>query len=725
MLAAYILFLSILALPLTGLIVDASTHEPIPGATVVVAGVGVATATDDHGRFRLLNLPDGPHNLQVRHVAYQGANVTVDLPADSEIRIELHPVVYGSDEVIVTATVGATARYQAAQAFDAETLQRSAGIGLGEMLDGAPGVAMRSFGPVPSRPVIRGLDGDRILVLENGERMGDLAETAPDHAVGMDMLAIDRVEIVRGPASLLYGSSALGGVINLFSEDIPRSWTRGTSGSALMHGASVNRLGAGSMRIVHGAENWAAAGRLSVRGAGEMMTPEGLLPGTFLRSYSGAVGASHRTGDRRIGLSATTLGSTYGLPEALDDPDESVEIRMWRTNVSGLAQWERTGPFEAVEFRVSATAYGHDEVEIEFENGVVEEDLELSFHQKSVTATLTARHGGLGLLSGGAIGTHFAYRTIDVGGDESLTPDGRSLNAAIFALEEIPLTSALRVSAGGRYEYQWLEISPNDRFPSARGTRDAHTFSGAAGLNLRPLANVELGAQVARAFRTPRLEELHSDAAHIGAGAYEIGNPHLRNEVSTGADAFLVMNLGRSTLELSAFTNYIRDFVIYQPTGEIHGPSGLPIIEYEADNAHLVGGELRFITPLVGHLTADLSADVVRGTRRGMTAEPLPFIPPVRSRIAFAYDDGTWFAGTTVRLAATQSRVAPGEDPTPGYAIIGAEFLHRIHAGNVHVVGLRLDNVTNRLYRDHLSRIEERDAPMPGRNINLTYRWIF
>lgn len=711
--------------PLRGTIASSENDQPLVGATVFVEEIRAGAVTDGQGRFSLPGVPPGRYTMRVQHLAFRTERMVVHHPYQGELRILLTPDTFSGDEVIVTATGGMTARYQAAQAFDSETLQRSAAPGLGEMLDGAPGVAMRSFGPVPSRPVIRGLDGDRILVLENGERMGDLAETAADHAVAMDMLALDRIEIVRGPASLLYGSSAIGGVINLFNEDIPRSWTAGTSGAAHMHGASVNRLGAGSARFVYGTDDHAVAARMAVRAAGEMMTPAGVLPGTFLRSYSGAVGYAQRIRGRHSGISIAALGSTYGLPEAIDDPTEAVEIRMWRTNLSGHSRWDTDGFFESIELRLSAVDYGHEEIEIDFEDGHLVEDLELSFHQRSLNTTITGRHRSVGPLTGGSLGANISMRRVDVGGDESLSPNGRTLNLALFALEEIPVIPGVQFSIGARYEYQQLNVSPNDRFPKAGGRRTASTFSGAAGLNIRPTDDVELGAQIARAFRTPRIEELFSDAAHLGAGAYEIGNPDLRNEVATGADAFLSWKPGLATIELSAFSNYIRDFVIYQPTGEIHAPSELPIVVYESDAARLVGGEARLIMPLFGPFSADVSMDYVHGTRVGDRHDPLPFIPPVRGRIALTFDTGRWYAGATTRHVAAQNRVAPGEDATPGYAIFGFETIYRILGNQGHIVGLRLDNVSNRLYRDHLSRIEERDAPMPGRNLNLTYRWIF
>jgi iron complex outermembrane recepter protein len=711
-------------LTLTGVVVDSTNDSPIPGATVFVVETGYGTVSDDLGRFVIRDRPSGHFTLRIDHVSYSRQEFSVD-GSVTDLLVRLVPDILDADEVVVFATTGTAARYQAAQVFDSESIQASMAPGLGEMLDGAPGVAMRSFGPVPSRPVIRGLDGDRILVLENGERMGDLAETAADHAVGLDMLALDRVEIVRGPASLLYGSSAIGGVVNLFNEDIPRGWETGSSGAAMVHGASVNRLGALSTRYRQATDRFATSLRFSARNSAEMMTPAGNLPGTFQRAYSGALGMAVKTPAGRMGASIATMGSSYGLPEILDDPGDSVEIRLRRTNARIEGFWNLDGFLESVDLRVVGTQYDHDEVEIELRDGEPDEDLELSFRQISLGGTLTARHRATGVFSGGSVGISGYARSMAVGGEESLTPDSRSFNIAAFGLEEILLSRTVSLSFGARIEHQSLSVHPNERFVDAAGRRRSTTFSASSGLNVRPNRTTELGFQIARAFRAPRLEELYSDAPHLGAGAYEVGNPDLKNEVSTGIDGFLSGSRGGLTFELSAFSNHIRDFVIYRPTGTTDEASGLPIIIYEADEALLVGGEARLASRIHGPISAELVFDYVRGSRVSETVEPLPFMPPVRSRVTATYESGAWAASVTTRLAAAQNRVAPDEEPTPGYALLGADIRYRIGGAHFHTVGLRLDNLTDRLYRDHLSRIEERDAPMPGRNLNLTYRWIF
>jgi iron complex outermembrane recepter protein len=700
--------------------------EVVPGAAVLVEGTRLGTVSDARGHFVLPGIQAGTYTLVVRHVAYEPVRVAVTVPAELPLRVALVPTALMGDEIIVTASpTGSTARYQAAQAFSPEALQRLGAASLGEILDGASGVFMRSFGSAPARPVIRGMDGDRVLVMQNGERMGDLAEAAADHAIAVDPLMVDRVEIVRGPASLLYGASAIGGVVNLFTEDIPRSWTRGSSGVIALQNATVNAMAAGSGRIVYGADRWAATGNFSARRAGDIRTPEGILQGTFLRTFSGGSGLAFSADGFRGGASVAGLQSVYGLPEGLDDPDERVEIRMDRLSSTGLARWERPGFIEGIELRLNASTYYHAEVEIENEDGVIEEDIELDFHQRSLSSTLTLRHGALGPIGSGAVGLNVQMRELEVGGEEALTPDARSGSLALFVYEEVPIVRGVHLQGGARIEMLSMRARPNEEYPDFSATRTSTTFSGSVGLNYRPVTGLEVGAQLARAFRAPRVEELYADAPHLGAGAYEIGSPDLANEVSTGVDGFATWRQGPVRLEVALFANRIDNFIVYQPTGAIHEPSGLPVFMFEASDAAVLGYEISAGARLGLGFVATGGLDYVRGTRLDDARTPLPFMPPRRWTASLLRQATAWQVGISARFVAAQNRVAIEEDPTNGYALFGAESLFRLPRGGHHIITVRADNMLNVAYRDHLSRVEDRDNPMPGRSFTMTYRWLF
>lgn len=711
---------------LSGVVVNASTGEPVAGASILIEELNRGVAADADGAFAFQRLSPGSYTLYVRAIGYRSLTLELNHPDDSPVSVSLQPSILMGDEVIVTGSpLGRGAQYQPSQAFNRAVLQQKAAPSLGEILDGSPGISTRSFGSAPARPVIRGMDGDRVLVLQNGERMGDLSGTAVDHAVSLDPLSMDRVEVIRGPASLLYGSSAIGGVVNLFSNDMPREWDSGTSGSLSTHVATVNDMGAGVARAQHGWDRFAVTGRVVYRQGGDIRTPDGRLPDTAINNFSYGGGLGYRSGPFETGLSVTGMDYTYGLPEVIDDPDENVEIRMNRTNIQSISNLQMTGFFEDAELRIHFSDYQHDEIEIEINpDGTIDEDLEISFDQQTLSSSLLLRHRPVGRLQG-AVGLSFGLSQLAVGGGEALTPNAGSYFLAGYVYEEIRLNPALTMKTGARLEFKETFVKTNELFtdPGAFEDRSDLIFAWALGLNFSPAGNWESGFHIARAFRTPGVEELYSDAPHLAAGSYDVGDPTLGNETSLGTDVFVRYRTSRLVSELSLFANRINSYINFSPTGVIHEPSGLPIFQYGSTDALLYGFEFETNYAVTDHLRAGLGLDYVRGRERGGEEHNLPFIPPLKSQISMMHDNGTWWGGTRVGIAATQNKIAPNEDSTDGYYLVGLDAGYRF--GHGVTLALRADNLLNERYRDHLSRVEDRNNPMPGRNINVMLRWDF
>jgi iron complex outermembrane recepter protein len=736
---------------LRGRVVDATSGgAPVPGALVSLVELARTVRTDATGRFHIMDVPRGGWTLRAESEGLRPATMGVDVPGEPtapvDVTLSFTERLFRLEEVVASVSpLRNPVGYQPAHGLDREELTRRLGSSVGTMLDGEPGVAMRSLGPAPARPVIRGFDGDRVLVLENGERMGDLAETAADHALSLDPLTIRRVEVVRGPASLLYGSSALGGVVNLITGDLPRSWARGFSGSVGTHGATVNRSAAVSGDMRHGADRWVGTGRFSLREAGDLRTPEARLPGTHLSSMDGQVGFQRESGAWRAGFSFSFLDRRYGVPEAIEDPDQEIVISTERQALQARLDWEPAGlgRVEGLEVRVHATRFFQEELERRFGNtgaalasgagrrgagrSLLQEDVELSFLQHGATATATLRHGALGPVEAGVMGAAFRLRDLDVGGEEAFTPGAREGSMGLFTFQEFALTTTTRFQFGLRAEGQRSRTLPNADFPDAEDRRTSLALSGSVGLNWRPASGWEVGAQLARAHRNPTVEELFASGPHLGAGAYEIGDPGLTDEVGHGVDLFIRRGSDRLALELAGFLSHISGFVAFQPTGQEDPASGLPVFRYEATRGRMAGGEATVSTQLTPAWKVAAGVDYVRGDRveRGAPSVPLPTIPPLRGRLDLRYESGRHWVGVTSRAVAAQRRVAPDEEATGGYLLLDGDAGLRIDAEGRHTVVLRVENATNRLYRDHLSRVEERGFPMPARNLSLIYRLRF
>lgn len=714
---------------LRGTVTDIERGVPLHGAVVQIEELNLRTITNSSGDFEFVGISPGNYTLLVRSVGYLTTRFNISYPADGDLNIELQASVFRGDEVIVTSSpLGRNINYQPAQSLNLHDLQNQLAPTMGEMLDGNPGVSMRSLGSAPSRPVIRGLDNERILILQNGERMGDFSATSTDHAVSLDPLTIERIEIVRGPASLLYGSNALGGVINMFTRDVPQDWENGMSGSIVGHGASVNNLGVGMIRGQYGSENWAFSGHGILRESGDILTPDGTLPITWVNSYSFGSGLGYRSGNLQTGVSFSAFNNDYGIPEELDHDDESLESRNKRYNLQSVSLLQFDNGFlESAELRLHGNFNRLDDIEIEIESdGEIEEELEKRLEQTSLSSTLKFQQRAISNLQG-VFGLNVQYRDLEITGEQILAPNAQSFNIAGFIYEELDLSNTISLLAGSRLEFQQINIAENEAFSgsdiSSIGGRDDIIFSGSLGLNIRPATGWEAGIQFARAFRTPSIEELYSDAPHFHVGAYEIGDPDLENEVSLGSDLFVKYRNSHISLEVAGYVNRVNNYIMYSPTGDTHDETGLSIFRFIPSDALLYGYEIALEGRIADNLVGGFSIDYVHGTQRDDDRTHLSFMPPLRTNYTLRYDNRTWWSGIGLRFVSQQDRVAPFEETTESYSLLNFNVGYRLGQGIT--LSVRADNILNVSYRDHLTRVEERDNPMPGRNLIGVLRWDF
>ncbi len=725
--------------------------EPVAGAEVTFLEWNEERTTDDEGWVRVEATFGGEQTILVEVEGMEPTWAEIDVDADAPGRRtltvgaddEIDEQVVGDDEseseaeddeaIFVETTTASPLEnpvdYQPLEILDGDDLQRRSANSYGQMLDGSPGVTARSFGPAPSRPVIRGLGGERVLVLQNGERTGDVSSTAHDHHISVDPLEADRVEIVRGPASLLYGSSALGGVVNIMDERIPRSWDDGLFSEVSLYGGAGQMTGAGAATGGYGFDSSAVRARASHRQAGDMRTPDGMIPDTGIRGTTADIGASTETDRGLFGASAGFQDLDFGLPEDVDDPDESVELQSRRFFAQTHAERDLSGFFEYLEWRLLANRYDHEEIETEFGPGgdVVDRDLELAYDIWAASSTLTAQHGDVGPFERGAVGTQVRFRDLQLAGDEVLSPDAREGSVAVFLFEEAAITDRIHLQLGVRPELDIMQPRANDEFDAPDDTRISPTLAASTGLHLEATDRLEFGVQLARAHRAPIVEELYSDAPHLGTGQYEIGNPDLGHEIGYGGDLYTRWSGAVIDAELSGFVNHIDDFIFLSPTGDIDGASDYPIFEYESADARLVGGELSLTARPWRSLEFGTVVDYVRGQRLSPNLQDLPEMPPLRGRVEFGWNGPEYWAMTGLRTAAGQDRTAPDEAATDGYALVDLEAgLRLMDVGvGVHKLGGRLDNAFDTAYRDHLSRVRGLASPMPGRSLHATYRWIY
>lgn len=730
---AAIAYLNTFAQPKTdanvfGHIINAADGEHIPFINVLVKDTRIGTITDASGHYILTNIPIGEHTLIVTGMGFETKSINFKIQANQtiEIDVEVVPTDINLDAIVITSSPTASGfRYQPDMSYMGEELQKRSEISFGEMLNNSPGVAMRSMGSTPARPVIRGMDGDRILVLENGERMGDISETSADHSIALDPLAASRVEVIRGPASLLYGSSALGGVINIMTTDIPDRWDEGSRGVFSLQGATMNGMGAGFGRYTYGDETWAATGRVAYRQSSDITTPDGVIHGTSMSNLDAAAGYGFKSKNKSGGLSFSLANQVYEIPEHIEIPEEGVEIQMQRLALQGRMNIERKGFFDKAQVRFNATRMNQQEVEYEWIDGDRDDEVELEYEKYSLSSTATIQHKPFSFFDRGAVGINLHAHNMDVRGEDAYTPGEVRVNLGAFTFQEIPLSNKMRLQAGLRIDFQHTSAIFGDNTSQTNGTRNALNYTGSLGFNHRPIEGLEVGGQFARSHRNPSVEELYANGVHLGAGVYEIGNINLKDEVGQGGDFFIRWTNEIIEVELASFVNVFRNYIIFEPTGNFDPESGYPIFQYSGDEARLMGAELSAKLRPFNGFEIGLGSDFVDGRRITNGKEYLPFIPPFRITASVEYDFKAGWIGANMVSAAKQDRVAPDEEETDGYTIIGLSAGYRLSKYGRHILILRVDNLMNQRYRDHLSRIEDRNFPMPGRNISLAYRWFF
>lgn len=721
-----------------GRVTDAATGQPVSGVQVRIRELGRSELSHGDGSFHFERLPAGTFTLTAQRIGYGSEQRTVRVVSNDSatLALALSPSAIAAEAIVVTGTGrerGAAEAYRPTSVLGGAELRRELGSSVAATLHNEPGISQRYNGPAASQPVIRGLGGDRVLVLEDGGRTGDIAGSSGDHAVTVDPITAERIEVVRGPAALLYGSNALGGVVNVVREEVPRTLPERLSGTASAQGETVNEgLAGGFYAVAPVGDHFAVRAEASARTAGDTRTPLGMLPSTALDGYNAAAGASwiHERGF--AGISVRDLAMEYGVPGEFNGElipgahAGGATIDLHRTTVRLDA--ERLiglGPLRAVKLDGSYTRYQHSELEPGGEVGN-------RFGQLTGTGSLLVRHQheAGGLLSEGAFGLWAFGKDFSAAGTSTGTSPARQYSLAGFVFEELGW-GPFSVQAGARYD--WSRVDPKEPGRTRIGlvrTRDFGSFSGSLAALARVGGAWSVGASVARAFRTPSIEELFSSGPHLADFSYNVGNPDLGSEHGLGTDVFVRAAFPRLTAELTAFHNRIDGYIYYAPTGELDPRFGrFPVYQARGDDATLLGAEGKFQWEALPRVVLDGNASYVRGTLREDDS-PLPAMPPLHAGLTVRFDTPRYFAGLGWEGAAEQDRLArldgtALETPTAGYSLWNANGgLRWTGWGRLHTLTLQVRNLTDETWRDHLSRIKD-VAPQPGRNVQLLYRVNF
>jgi iron complex outermembrane receptor protein len=581
---------------------------------------------------------------------------------------------------------------------------------LGETVAQEVGVSATYFGPNASRPIIRGLGGFDIRLLNNGIGILDASAASPDHAVAVSPFAVERVEVVRGPATVMYGGSAIGGVVNTIDSRIAETGVaKPLSGAASYQFGSQNNLNAGGARVDVGNERFvlhadlhktnnhdlripASAWSPQVQSVRGEPGPSGTLPNSRGDSESYGFGGSLILGERGYaGVSYGEFKTNYGT---VAEPDVTIDLKQKAWNFAGELRNAIPG-LDALRVKYAYTDYQHTEFEGETAGTV--------FTSSGYNLRVEGLHAKIGPVQG-AVGLELANVRFAATGEEAFVPSTKTNSFAGFVYEERPYQQ-WKFSVGGRVGSTKVEA---DEFVQAGLPADARTFtpwSGAVGAFYSFNKEWGVGASLQYTQRAPSSQELYADGPHIATNQFEVGNRSLGKAQSTSIDLTLKRQGDRFTSSVGAFYTSFSNFIGLFPTGIFRNPEDRSIVpgpapiidpntgqeivpleqfDYAQVKARFHGLEAQIGFPILqsdgNRVTMNLQADYVNATD-GTNGQPLPFIPPFRAGATLNYQHAAFSASLGGLFAAAQTRVPQFQTTTPGYANVFANASYRFDVG--------------------------------------------
>ena len=649
-----------------------------------------------------------------------------------------NPLGAGSDALVVPAYV-----------LSGRELSITRESTIGETLTGTPGVSSSYFGPNASRPVIRGMDGDRVRILQNGVGALDASSLSPDHAVAIDPLIAEQIEVIRGPATVLYGAGAVGGVVNVIDHRIPKEPLNGLMGrgETRFGGADNERSGAAVIDLGNGM--FAIHADVYTRKTDDLSIPssaqdkligadkadhvnKGKLANSAAKSDGGAFGASLTFDKGHVGVSYSEFNNFYGT---VAEPTVKVDMKSKRWDLSSEVHHLDTF-IERIKFRMAFTDYKHQEID----NG----DVGTTFFNKGVESTLEAGHAKTGNLSG-VVGLQTQNTRFSALGNEAFVPSTHTSSQGVYLYEELPI-DRLKLSAGVRIDETTIKSA---------GGGAGNKFGDATSKQFIP-KNLSAGAlfsinehwgiatNLTHTERAPTQNELFSNGPHVATNQYEIGLTQssmglakVAVEKSNGIDAQIRWKTDKHSFSLGGFYTKFDNFINIYNTGFYRDNDGnrnstqddiFSLAEAETVGVPAIftgmeaQGKFR-IYEGVGDLDLNVRGDYVRATNE-ITDTPLSRIAPMRIGTGLDYKFGDFASKIDVLHGFKQDRVATNELPTDGYTLVNATISYRLKTAPNLEAFAKARNLLDEDIRDHSSFLKE-IAPMGGRSILIGLRGEF
>ncbi|MCL9982551.1 MAG: TonB-dependent receptor [Erythrobacter sp.] len=651
--------------------------------------------------------------------------------------------------------------------LEARDIQRDGVNGqIGDLLTKLPGVSATSFAPGSSRPVLRGQQGERVRVLVDGVGTADVSNTSVDHATTIEPITVERIEVLRGPAVLLYGSQAIGGAVNVIDKRIPVRMPEENfhldaiggidSASNMRTGAASLDVGIGSSLVFHVDGSWRQSDDIEIGGfqvadalradlladaaeeeaegeldeAAELREAagqRGTVPNSAAESWTINAGLGLILGESTFGASIGYYDSNYGVPtrpgaghhpaeegegEAAGEEEGeelvTIGLEQWRADFKGDI-YLGEGAFERLKLRVGYSDYTHTEFE--------GDEIGTTFDSTSVEARAELVQNAEGTLRG-STGLQYTHRDFFAVGAEAYVAPNLTDQVAIFTLQEFG-TGPFQIEAAARAEFTKVKAQ------TLGIENDYDTVSGALGFVYEGLEGVRMGINGSRVERAPSAEELFSNGPHIATQAFEIGDPNLDTETAWGLEAYARGSLGAGTFSLAVFKQWFGNYIFLEETGAEE--DDLPVFQYLQQDADFFGVEAELSYPVIDadgfRLLTDLRASYIEAELADGTA--VPRIPPLSLLGALEAQTGAFDVRGEVQWFAEQDRVTTFETPTDSFTLVNALVAWRPLADNQNVtVQLAADNIFDVNGRRHASFTKD-FVPLLGRNFRASVRLSF
>jgi iron complex outermembrane receptor protein len=710
----------------SGIVLDAESKLPLDGVKIKFSDDLTEVYSDTSGNFEFYCAAESNIFITAGRVGYKPFSKQCHVSGDSLPRIEilLYPQEISLDRIVVRSKKIDSKFSDLSSSFsvlDAKDLQRNMNQTLASTLQNEVGVAVRSMGPAIARPVIKGLGSNRIVLAQDGILSNDLSSTSPDHAVSIEPYSAERIEILRGPQTVLYTSSISGGVINVAKNE---SFTNKQTSDQYSAGLFLNSANLGRQANISASvptgdfSFWTIAG---INQTEEVRSPIGKLDNTSSDNKVLSVGTVYNIIDLSVAGYFETFNLDYGVPGGfLGSHPNGADIEIQKNDYNLRLDYHLHYDFvDNIELLFQRSYYHHTEFE---SNGAVAAEFvnrmyysKLIFNQKEYDFSDGKLNGSYGI--------DVNYHDRKTGG-YVFTPPAQSLSIAPFIFEDLSFGEYF-LQAGIRFSYDHYNprVISTTKNPDLVKDRDFLNIGAGISMMKEFFDQNFLGLNIYHSEKAPTLEELYSEGPHLAAYSYEIGNSDLEKESGNGVELFYYLDTDSDYFMASVFYDSYDSFIIARNTGEINYSILLPIYQTSSVDAELFGFDAAYIKNK-DRIRIESNIGAVYG-RILTTEENLPMIPPLKGRVELSYNGDGFSVGANCNFAAEQNRVDEFEERTAGFVVFGLVGVYSFDWDDTyHLISISFDNIFDSIYYNHLSRIKS-IMPEPGRNIKIRYKFYY